>query len=204
MNYNTELEQLKNSLDELTSKVSSLKGQENLLSEQIGSSKENIQEYRTKRIVYKKSIEFLTIVQGATKEKIKKGFEQIVTYALRFIYSSDYKFELEFERIGNLQKLDFNIKTPDKQNPLNPMDTSGGGVLNILSLALRVSLLELIRPKLEGFLVLDEPFHNLSKEYMEQAHKFIEAINKKMGRQIILITHKSELLNSENNLIEIK
>lgn len=203
--YKDEIIKLEDNLIKLQNQCSSLKGQETLLSEQIIHSKENIKDYTHKRTVYKKSIEFLTLVQQATKEKIKKGFEQIVTYALRYVYSSDYKFELEFERRGNLQELYFNIKTPDKQKPLDPKDTSGGGVLDILSLALRISLLELIKPKLEGFLVLDEPFRNINGEdYLKNGLKFVEKICEKIKRQIIFLTNKTSTFEIADNLIEIK
>ena len=76
--------------NEEEAKVSALDGREGLLSEQIGTSKQNMKEYIHKRKVYKKSIEFLTLVQESTKNRIQKGFEQIVTHALRSIYSSDY------------------------------------------------------------------------------------------------------------------
>ncbi|GAG95161.1 unnamed protein product, partial [marine sediment metagenome] len=91
----------------------------------------------------------LAKVAEATKTKTKLGFEKIVTYALRYIYNSDYSFELEFGRQGNLSKLDFNVKTPDCKEPLDLLDSQAGGVLDVVSVALRIALLELIRPKVE-------------------------------------------------------
>jgi len=204
MDYKTDLEQLETKLNNLKSEVNSLSGKRELLNRQIENSNAKLQDLTYKREIYKKSIELLTFVQQATKEKIKEGFENLVTYALRYIYNNDYKFELEFGRRGNLQQLDFNIKTPDFKKPADPLDTSGGGVLDIISLALRLSLLELARPKIEGFLVLDESFKHLSQNYLENARKFLNAINKRINRQIIMITHKSELITNTENTIELK
>lgn len=204
MNYKLDIEQLEQSFQNLTSQLGSLQGQSSLLSSQITSSEHKINDFAHKKEIYTKAIELLTFAQQVTKEKLKTGFEQIVTYALRYIYSSDYEFGLEFGRHGNLQSMDFNVKTPECQTPYDPLLSSGGGVLDIISLALRIALLELSKPKIEGFLILDESFKHLSSNYLENAEKFLEAINKKIGRQIILVTHKKELLNNANNIIEIK
>ncbi len=204
MNYKHDITQLEEKLNTLTSEISSLSGRHNLLSEQIEQSKKKLEEIAHKREIYKKSIELLTFVQQTTKEKIKEGFENLVTYALRYIYNNDYKFELKFGRRGNLQELDFNVKTPDFKEAFDPLDTSGGGVLDIISFALRVSLLELANPKIEGFIVLDESFKHLSQNYLANAKRFLEAINKRINRQIILITHKPELVANIANTIEVK
>jgi len=200
----SEINSIKSNLSSLSSDISFLSGQKDLLKKQIKISEQNLEKAEYQKERYAKAIELLNFVQKATKEKIKEGFEKIVTYALQYIYSEDYKFELEFGRRGNLSEIDLKVITPKCKKPGDPLVTSGGGVLDILSLALRIALLELSQPKVEGFIVLDEPFKHLSVEYLERARTFIEAINKKIGRQIILITHKQELVDSAQNSIEIK
>ena len=204
MNFTNEITELETKVSSLNSSLNSLKGKCSLLSDQIKTGENKIEKLEYNREVYRKSVELLNLVQRATKEKIKEGFEQIVTYALRFIYSADYSFELEFGRRGNLSELDFNVKTPDFKEPFDPKETSGGGVLDILSLALRIALLELSKPKIEGFVILDEPFKQLSKEYLPKAREFLKAINKRIHRQIIMVTHKDELVENADNAIEIK
>ncbi len=198
-----ELNRLESKLISLTTELNSLSGKCALLNEQISASETKLKKLAHKKEIYQKSVELLTLVQKATKEKIKKGFEQIVTYALRYIYNDDYAFELEFGRRGNLQEIDFNVKAPDFKESFDPKDTSGGGVLDILSLALRIALLELAKPKIEGFIVLDEPFKHLSKNYLQRAGTFLKVINERINRQIIMVTHKSELLLDADNIIEI-
>lgn len=204
MNYNLELTQLESKLTSLNSELSSLNGKCELLSKQNENSNAKLSDLIHKREIYRKSIELLNLVQLATNNKIKEGFKNIVSYALKYVYNDNYNFELEFGRRGNLQELDFNIETPTCKSPFDPMDTSGGGVLNIVSLALRVAILELHKPKIEGFLVLDEPFAQINgKENLEQAGKFLTAINKRIKRQIICVTNGNQLLNMADNIIEV-
>jgi len=204
MSEYTEVGQLKEKLEEIKSKLDSQRGQCSLLEEQINAQKDKLANLELDKEKYKKVVELLNFVQQVTKQKTKKSFERLVTYALRFIYSKEYMFELEFGRRGNLSEINFNVKTPDFAEAYDPLDSSGGGVLDILSLALRICLLELTRPKIEGFVVLDEPFKHLSSNYLGQAIKFLDVITKKIGRQIILITHKQELIEQAEYKMEIK
>ncbi len=204
MNYNSDLQQLENKLTTLKEELSSTKGKISLLSEQITTSEHKIEELNNNKEIFRKSVELLILVQSATKDKIKLGFEQIVTYAIRYIFNDDYKFNLEFGRRGNLSDLDFTVSTPNCKKPFNPLDSDSGGVLNILSLALRVSLLELAKPKIQGFLILDEPFHHINgAQQLQNGINFIKEINKKINRQIIIATNKSEFENMADNVITL-
>ena len=204
-NFELILSGLESKLSELNSKQCSLQGQCILLNEQSNASEHKIEELTNKKELYRKSVELLTIVEKSSKEALKKGFEEIVSYALQYILgSTEYSFNLEFGRRGNLTEMDFNLITPECKEPHDPLESSGGGVLDILSLALRVSLLELTKPKIEGFLCLDEPFKHLSSDYLERARDFLKAINRRINRQIIMVTHKEDLVTNADNSIEIK
>ena len=204
MTIQSQIDKLDEVFTTLTSELGGISGQENLLKEQVEDLEIKLQTLTKNKEVYTKAVELLTLVQQETREQVKDGFEKIVTHALRYIFNEDYSFELEFGRRGNLQELDFNVKTPHCQEPLDPLSTSGGTILDILSLALRVSLLELSKPKLEGFLILDEPFKHVSSKHVEAARKFLDVIAQKINRQIIMISHKKELITSRENVIEVK
>ena len=205
MNFTNEITELETKVSSLNSSLNSLKGKCSLLSDQIKTGENKIEKLEYNREVYRKSVELLNLVQITTVKKIKGGFEQLGTYALRYVFSGDYKFLLEFDRRGNLPVLDFKVSTPTCKKPFNPIDSDAGGVMDILSLALRVALLELSKPKIEGFLLLDEPFRNINGEdYLQNSLKFIKEINKKINRQIILTTNKTTTFETADNAIEIK
>lgn len=204
MKLEQEIDNLESAFDELSNKVGRVQGEVSLMKENYEKTRNLIDKYTVNKENYKKAVEVLSLVQQITRDKIKDNFETLVTYALRFIYSDDYSFSLEFGRRGNLSELDFNIKTPDFEEACDPLDSSGGGVLNIVSVALRAVLLEVAVPKIEGFVLMDESFANLSKEYLENASLFLKELNKKLNRQIIMISHQSYFKENCDNLIEIK
>ncbi len=189
----------------MTQNLGILKGEYKTLNDQQNECKTKIDTYKEDEIVYIQAVELLSLVQKVTRDKIKNTFENIVSHALNYIYESDkYSFHLIFGRRGNLQELDFAVQTPDKTKPLDPMDTDAGGTLNIISLALRIVLMEVASPKIQGFILCDESFANLSEEHVEQASQFLKEINQKMNRQIIAISHQSKMQDSADNLIEVK
>lgn len=201
----SEIKQLEDQFEEFTQRVGRLQGEYNTLLTQQNDSDILINKLKEDEESYTKAVELLSLVQKVTRDKIKESFEMIVTHALNYIFDSDqYSFHLVFGRRGNLQELNFAVQTPDKNEPLDPMTTDAGGVLNIISFALRIVLMEVAHPKINGFIISDESFANLSEDYVDRAGQFLKEINQKMGRQIIAISHQPKMLESADKLIEVK
>lgn len=197
------LQNLENRVNSIGEELSSTKGKCEILTEQINTSENKLNKLKEDKETYTKAVELLTIVQKTTSAKIKAGLENIVTYALRYVFNSDYGFQLEFSKRGNLSEVKFNVKTTNCKTYSDPLLSEGGGILDILSLALRIAILELYKPKIEGFVALDEPFKQVSVEYLDNCRKFIKAINQRINRQIIIVTHKEELITNAEHLIKI-
>jgi len=189
------------SINSLSEEVNSLKGKVSLLEEQYIESENLLQNLKEEQEVNKKSIELLNLVSKVTTELIKEMFETIVTNALQYIYqSNDYKFELEFGKRGNLNELKFNIKKPEMQLSHDILDTNAGGNKDVVALALREVLLEV--SQMPGFLFLDEPEKRLdSPETLKRMIEFIKKLQQKTNRQVFVITHKQEFVDSVTNPI---
>lgn len=198
------IDNLEKYFDQLNSEVSRLEGKIDHLKDCQNILKINLEKFKEDKFLHEKAVEVLSLVQKITRDSIKKEFETLVTYALRYILDDDYKFTLEFGKRGNLQEMDFNIQTPDFKEPMDLLDTSAGGILDIVSIALRVVLLEISVPKNNGFILLDEACKHLSKNHTERACLFLGELNKKLKRQIIFITHEEAFINNPDyNKIKI-
>lgn len=197
-----EILKLENQLNELNSSLGEITGKYSLLKSQINNSENKLEEFEHNRELFKKSIELLTIVEQGSKKAVIEGFETIVNFALSYILANDeYKLKVDCDRRGSLQTIDFNILTPGNIEPHKP----GGFVTSILSLALRIALIELTRPSIEGFLILDEPFKDIDNSgNLERASFFLKKINRKIKRQMIIISHKKEFIEMADKAIEIK
>ena len=198
------LNNLEKSIKSLEEEVSTLKGKVSVLEEQFHESTEKLSSLKENQIINAKAIEILTLVQKSTTELTKEIFEGVVTKALQYIHdNNEYKFELEFSRHGNTPKMRFLLKTPDMQESHDILNCRAGGSKDIIALALRLVLLELSRNK--GFLFFDEPYKRLDNEKtIQKAIEFVKETQKDTDRQIFIITHKQEVVDSVSNPIIIK
>jgi DNA repair exonuclease SbcCD ATPase subunit len=187
----------------LQNSLASLEGQEKLLEEQLASNNKKLVALAHKKEVYTKSIEIITLIQETTQQQIREGFEKLVTYALQYIFAENYQFKLEFDRRGNLQECNFKFISPEGVEITDPMDALGGGIMDVASIALRVALLELHKPKNTSFLALDEPTRNVSAEFIPKCGNFFKELNNKLHRQIIVVTHQEALMAKADTQITI-
>jgi DNA repair exonuclease SbcCD ATPase subunit len=201
--FATDLKILDDNFSSFSQELGRLEGQKDLLSKQLVTSKAKVEELENQKILETKAVELLHLVQRSTRDRIKEAFEQTVTFALKSIYQKDYQFQLDFSQRGNLGELDFKLKAPENQGFLDIKDCTAGGSFDIISLALRFVLLQVMRPKVEGFVVLDEPTKMLSREFRANEYNFYKYIAEKLGRQLLIITHSQELIDSAEQKILI-
>jgi len=198
------LNNLENSIKQLEENVSNLKGKVDIVAEQYNESTEKLSSLKELQEINVKAVEFLNLVQTATKERICSLFENVVSKALQFVYQdNDYHFSLEFGRRGSLPTVDFLLQTPNTKEMHNILDTSAGGYRDIMALALRFVLLEVSHQP--GFLILDEPEKRLDQpDLLTNLIQFIKETQTKTKRQIIIITHAEEVVESVPNPIILK
>jgi len=195
---------LKNKLETFGNKVGQIQGQYNHIKQEYDNNLRQVTVLEKNVLNHQKAVELLSVVQKVTRDRIKNKFENLVNHALHYICGPEYNFNLEFSTRGNLQEMRFNIQSPDCKEAHDPLEADSGGIIDIISFALRIVLLEINFPKNEGFIVLDESFKHLSRNFLPTTNQFLKEISKKLNRQIILVSHANELIENADNLIEIK
>ena len=203
------LENLESNLAALRTRHSQAQGQRDLLisqrrekEEELAAARQDIELWRDVQILLSKASEF-------ARQQLKTRIEQTVTAALAAIFNdSTMKFEIEMGNIAGKPAADWRVvscyeipaKAGDEDVKLSaytvvasPEDAKGGGVTDVVSLALRLALLELSRPRPGGPVLLDEPGKMISKEYLPNVAEFLKQYAAKTGRQIIMVTHHDVL-----------
>jgi len=203
------LENLESNLAALRTRHSQAQGQRDLLisqrrekEEELAAARQDIELWRDVQILLSKASEF-------ARQQLKTRIEQTVTAALAAIFNdSTMKFEIEMGNIGGKPAADWRVvscyempaKAGDEDVKISaytvvasPEDAKGGGVTDVVSLALRLALLELSRPKPGGPVLLDEPAKMVSQEYLSNLAAFLKQYAAKTGRQIIMVTHHDVL-----------
>ena len=134
----------------------------------------------------------LQLTSEFARQQAKIRIEEIVTSALTVVFGKDYKFRLSLEVRSNRPEVDYWLESEGIVTQLKPPDYDrGGGVADVVSLALRLAVTEL--SEVRGPVFLDEVGKHVSAEYAPNVAYFLKEYSGNFGRQMILITHNEAL-----------
>ncbi len=156
--------------------------------------------YRQVNIIYQAAAEF-------ARNKAKETMESLVTNALGVIFPGDLSFNIDIEEKGEKTEAYFMVASTYGGEHIiknEPQEARGGGIVDIIALALRVALIETSRPALTGPLILDEPAKHVSGEYSQNVAEFLNLVVNTFERQVIMVTHNNYLADSGQKSFEVK
>lgn len=160
--------------------------------EALGLAQANIE-------LWRKVQALLTKTSDYARRQLVERIEQTVTAALRTVLADDsLRFEVELREVGGRASAEWRVvsRYGEVEVANNPEDARGGGIVDVVSLALRLALLELSRPRPEGPVILDEPAKMVSAEYAENLAFFLRSYAQRAGRQFIVVTHNQALASA--------
>jgi len=155
-----------------------LRVQTSELEERIKQTQE-LSEKLQKAIIYLKNVKTNVI-----KETIE--ISTSIVNSLLQILGPEYNFTVTIEE----DKLKFRILRGGIE--FDPKYELGGGVLDLVSLGLRLSLWAI--SSRTPLLVLDEPLRYLSREYKQEVANFLLQLCQTLNLHILIITHDPELI----------
>lgn len=182
-------------------KLNKAKGSFSLLEKQLDSKKDKLKAFSAESITIEKTQTLIQITAKETQEKLKFHIEDIVQLALDACLPDRYKFTVKFEiKRGRTEA---NLILLDKDgNNINPMTDTGGGVVDLVSFALRIATWSL--GKTDNIIILDEPFRFISKDLIPKAAEIINQLSNKLNLQFIIVTHIQELAEMSDKIFEVK
>lgn len=164
--------------------------------EKIQNKKDMIRSERAQIIIQE--------VAKRTQEKIKFHIEDVVGLAISSIFGDQYNFELDFVVKRNKTECDMFL-VDEEGNRFNPVDDNGGGVVDLVCFALRISLWNLQkRGKKNNTIILDETFKHLSKDNIDNVSLLMKELSDKLNIQFILVTHIPEFSEVADKVFEVK
>lgn len=196
-------------MDELLTHIEKLKSELDGMRAVLSHYSDSLSSVRTKRDELKTQIDsleqrvdalqrasaLLQSLSNLSRERVSKHLSEIVSTALQYVYGSDFKFELELitDKRGNTT-VEYYVTSGDGIRT-RPQDSRGGGVVDVISIALRIGVLLLMNnPPLPGPIILDEPGRHLDQESAVRFAEFLKYISSTTGRQFIVVTHHEAML----------
>ncbi|MDQ7789982.1 MAG: ATP-binding protein [Candidatus Desulforudaceae bacterium] len=157
----------------------------------LAQARSDIEVWEQVQILFSKTSEF-------ARQQITAHIENIVTAALVAVFGEGLQFRINIGERGGQPTAEWQVVSQYGEHEVanSPEDARGGGITDVVSLALRLALLELIRPRVEGPVLFDEPAKMVSKEYAGNLAYFLRQYAQKAGRQVVIITHNAQLADA--------
>jgi hypothetical protein len=183
IDYNQELTRFSNQYQQL-------EGQKTLLKQQLSEGENKYQVFKKR---YKDATRASIIIQAVaqkTQQNLEYHFSHIVSLALASIWPDPYQFIIKF--VPRRNKTECDIKLVRDGEECDPLDSTGGGVCNVVSFTLQIAYL-LMSNKAKVF-IGDETFSFLHSPTLQQnCSSMIKLLCDRMGLQVILVTGQSDI-----------
>lgn len=189
----------KKDINDLRNKHSQAIGAKNILEKRWKSAEAELLELESLVLNCQKARVIVQKVAEETQKKIEYHISNLVTLALSSVFPNPYEFKLQFVLRRN--KTEADLIFVKGVNEGNPIDVSGGGALDVASFALRCAVWS-IKPN-NNVLILDEPFHFLSRNLQDKCSQMIKMISKKLKIQFIIVSHIPEITESADKVFNV-
>lgn len=140
----------------------------------------------------------------ATQKQLEIHISGLVSTALAAVWDDPYEFVMEFvQRRGKTEADLWLVKDNLK---LKPLAESGGGVADVVSLALRMAFWSL-KKDTRPFLIFDEPLkfvNDMSRNLHKKAALMLKMLSEKLNLQILMISHINEFIDIADKKINVK
>jgi DNA repair exonuclease SbcCD ATPase subunit len=170
-------------------------GQKQLLEQQLQGKQDNLDQTRQNLTTWEQVQVLFTKVSEYAREQLKARIEETVTAALTAVFGEGYTFRINMRQLGNQPAAEWQVVSQygDTEVAASPEDARGGGITDVVSLALRLAMLEILKPRPEGPVIFDEPAKMVSAEYAGNLAYFLKQYAEKTERQVVMVTHNPQL-----------
>lgn len=187
------LQQLRALAEEKRATVIAKRAKKDLLEEQLTAQETLAAALKDQALLLEKVQTLLQKTSEYARQQARGRIEEIVTSALTVVFGEGYRFRIDLVTRANRVEADYYLQSGELETQLSQPDFGrGGGVIDVITLALRLAILELSGNK--GPVFLDEIGKMVSAEYAENVAYFLKEYSQRFGRQIILITHNEKLM----------
>lgn len=186
-------------MDKLKFKYEALASKAELISSQILEKEEeiNLLIKEEKALKDTKKI-FFDSIELVTKS-FKKRTEDIITVVSKKVFQRDIKIKVNYDQ--KHYGLETNIAVMENGITLDPEDDMGGSIIEVISILLRIILLEYSNKKLRRTIILDEAF-NWAGDLIILIGQIIKDFSKSI--QFIIISHDSRLDDFADRIYKIE
>jgi chromosome segregation ATPase len=186
----------------LRRRLDRLSGEKDAAEKRLQRAQEAVVAHKAELEACMQAQDILQVVARQTQEEFRFYVSEIVSLAL---HATDfgYEFDIEFVLRRNKTEADIRFISHHTGSATFPIDSSGGGAIDVASFALRLALWSLAPNRTRPVIVLDEPFRFLDRERQGRAAEMLKELSNKLGIQIIMVSHSERFIDSADRAFKI-
>jgi len=190
-------------ITQLRQQLERRKGQRLQIEKAIETLRQEIKELTRDLRRHEQAREIIREVGLKTQQQLSYHISDITSLALEAVSKDPYQLVVEFVQRRNKTECDLYFQRAG--NCMRPEDASGGGVMDVAALALRVASWSMQRPRSASVIILDEPFKFLhGEDNQRRAAIMVKELAKRLNLQFIIVTQESILASYADRVFEIK
>ena len=187
------------SFEEIEEIVGIQAGKIDLLYGQIEDLYQKLDETRDYFDVVEKVRVFFQNVAEEMQQDIANTICMIATSALYAVFPNPYDCKIRFDIKHNVVEASIYFERNGEE--YDPIEDSGGGVIDVASFAIRVAFIFLSNRS--RVIIADEPFKNVAKAFLPKIPEMVRLLSDKLGVQFIIVSHIQELIDSADKKIKV-
>lgn len=137
--------------------------------------------------------EIFNVVGVLAQAEVKDIIEHLVTDALQFVFGEEYGFVIENQISRNQPESHFYVSKGTQRFSLR--EELGGGVVDVVSFALRFVCWAIQIDRTEPIMFFDEPLKYVDKERLPLLQHMIKEMTTLLNVQTIMVTHEQGLVD---------
>lgn len=134
-----------------------------------------------------------------TQNQLRFHLQDLVNAALDSVFPNVYEFRIDFTPKNGTTAADIYLLKDGCR--VDPMDSSGGGVVDVVCFALRLVAWSI--GKTDNVIIFDEPMKWLSVGLRPLAGELFRKLSHQLGIQMIYVTHDPELADVADRIFEV-
>jgi len=179
------------------------KGMKNQIKSDLNSKKAELKKFEKQLYSLEKAQVFLQSVAQETQNQLKFRIEDIVNMALETCFPDEYDFQLNFNVSRGKTDCELVFLSRRTGREVDPMNASGGGVVDVACFALRTACY-VLEQGIDNVIVLDEPMKFVSEDLRERVCEVIKNLSEKLNVQFIIVTHIPEFVEIADRVFQVK
>ena len=184
-------ENIINGISSAQNKFNDDRAEEKLLIKNWQAKQKQLEELNIKELQLKKVQILFQKAAEQTQKQLEFHINGLVSTALAAIWNDPYEFKLEFVQRRGKTEADLWL-VDEEGHKIKPLDESGGGVADVVSIALRVAFWSLEKES-RPLLIIDEPVRHTDNDLPDRIFDMLKMLSENVRLQILMITHIKEL-----------